>query len=496
MNETQIPSRFLLKNTGENTNEEELARQKVFLERARLHAGELERLLGRTPTFCVVNFGCQANAKDSEKLAGVLRSAGFTGTESEGADFVIYNTCTVRDNADNHFFGRLGRASHFKKENPSMKIAVCGCMMQEQGNVEKIRKSYPYVDLIFGTHNLFRFPEYLCDVYEKNTGAFDIRGQKIIDIWDKTDRIVEDLPAERKYSFKAGVNIMFGCDNFCTYCIVPYVRGRERSRNASEILREVEALAADGVCEVMLLGQNVDSYGLDLIKKEEPSMSFPELLEAVAHIPGIERVRFMTPHPKDMSDDLIEVIRRNPNIARHIHLPLQSGSDRILKKMNRHYTKDQYIALAEKIRERIPDAAITTDIIAGFPGEEMCDVEDTLDVIRRVGFDNAYTFIYSIRRGTPAAKMEQVPEEQVKEGFDKILSAVQESARNRASMLTGRTMRALVEEVNKQDPQYVSARLSNNIIVHIPGDESMIGKFYDVHLDTCKGFYFFGTVVR
>ena len=472
-------------------SEKELARQEEYLKKAQIYTAQLAGILGRTPTFHVQNFGCQMNARDAEKLAGILRNAGFEEIEAESADFVIYNTCTVRDNADQHFFGRLGRAAHFKKYSPYMKIAVCGCMTQEESAVEKIKKSYPYVDLIFGTHNLFCFPQYLCEVYESKNGGFDPKGHKITQIWDATDEIVEDLPVERKYSYKSGINIMFGCDNYCTYCIVPYVRGHERSRQPGDIIRECEKLAADGVVEVMLLGQNVNSYGRDL----ETPCSFAELLSAVAEVPGIKRVRFMTPHPKDMGRDVLEVIRDHPNIARHIHFPLQSGSNEILRRMNRRYTREQFMERAAEIREIIPDAAITTDIIAGFPGETEKDVDDTVDVIEKVCFDNAYTFIYSPRKGTPAAAMEQVPKEEVQKGFDRILAAVQENARKRAGALAGRTMTALAEEVNTQDPEYITCRLSNNIIVHVRGDASMIGHFYDVTLDECRNFYYFGTVL-
>lgn len=472
-------------------SKEELARQEKYLKKAQIYTAQLAGILGRTPTFHVQNFGCQMNARDAEKLAGILRNAGYEEIEAESADFVIYNTCTVRDNADQHFFGRLGRAAHFKKHSPYMKIAVCGCMTQEESAVEKIKKSYPYVDLIFGTHNLFCFPQYLCEVYEAKNGGFDPKGHKITQIWDATDEIVEDLPVERKYSYKSGINIMFGCDNYCTYCIVPYVRGHERSRQPGDIIRECEKLAADGVVEVMLLGQNVNSYGRDL----ETPCSFAELLSAVAEVPGIKRVRFMTPHPKDMGRDVLEVIRDHPNIARHIHFPLQSGSNEILQRMNRRYTREQFMERAAEIREVIPDAAITTDIIAGFPGETEKDVDDTVDVIEKVCFDNAYTFIYSPRKGTPAAAMEQVPKEEVQKGFDRILAAVQENARKRAGALAGRTMTALAEEVNTQDPEYITCRLSNNIIVHVRGDASMIGHFYDVTLDECRNFYYFGTVL-
>ena len=463
---------------------QEAERQAAFIERGKLLVSALSRELGRKPRACTVTFGCQMNAKDSEKIAGILREVGYELTQDEDADFVIYNTCTVRDNADQRVFGRLGRISHFKKKNPKMKIALCGCMMQEAQNVEKIRTSYRYVDLVFGTHNLYRFPEYLCGLLEED--------HRIFEIWNSTDRIVESLPPERKYSYKSGVNIMFGCDNFCTYCIVPYVRGRERSREPADILREVERLAGEGVTEIMLLGQNVNSYGKDLTTP----CTFAELLAEVARTPGIRRVRFMTPHPKDFSDELIETIRDYPNIARHVHLPLQSGNTGTLKRMNRHYTKEQYIRLAEKIRREIPDVSITADIIVGFPGETKEEAMDTVDVVRTLCLDNAYTFVYSKRQGTPAASMpDPVSEAEKKETFDLVLSAVQECARIRSEALTGRIMEGLVEEINGQDERYVTARLSNNMLVHVPGDASMIGQYYNIRLTECRGFYFFGEIV-
>ena len=464
--------------------ENEPARQAWFLARARLLTQRRMEEAGRPLTFRVETFGCQMNARDSEKIVGILESAGFTEAPSEDTDFLVYNTCTVRDNADQRVFGRLGRASHLKKKNPGMKSAVCGCMVQEKSNVEKIRRSYRFVDLVFGTHNLYRFAEYLCTCLESDG--------MVVEIWDRADRIVEALPVARKYPFKSGTNITFGCNNFCSYGIVPYVRGRERSRTPLEILRECERLVSDGVVEIMLLGQNVNSYGKDL----DTPCTFAELLTEVCKIEGLKRIRFMTPHPKDLSDDVIRVVRDNEKIARHIHLPLQSGSDRILKRMNRHYTKEQYIALAQKIRGQILDVAITTDIIVGFPGEQDCDIDDTIDVIRRVGFDNAFTFIYSKRAGTPAAKMpDQVPDEDKNRMFDRVLAAVQETAHGRAEKLTGRTMEALAEEVNVKDSSYITARLSNNMLVHVPGDPSMIGKMLQVRLDECRGFYFFGSVV-
>ena len=461
---------------------------KEALERARKRVNELSEFLGRTPTAAVVTFGCQMNARDSEKLEGILENAGFEISSDEESDFLIFNTCTVRENADNRLFGRLGRISAVKRAHPWMKLAVCGCMMQETVNVERIKKSYPFVDLIFGTHNIFTFPSLLDAVY-----ADENSGNMLVDIWDGTDRIVEDLPIRRKYSFKSGVNIMFGCNNFCSYCIVPYVRGRERSRRPEEILDEVRRLARDGVSEVMLLGQNVNSYG----KNCGFDVSFPELLEKVSETEGIRRVRFMTSHPKDMSDDLIDVIAEHDNISRHIHLPLQSGSDRILKRMNRGYDRERYLDLAARIKDRISGAAITTDIIVGFPGETPEDVDQTIDVVKRVRYQNAFTFIYSKRTGTPAADYEdQVDPAVVKEGFDRLLKAVQETAAGETAKLAGTEGEALVEAVSADDPLMVTGRLSNNMLVHFPGDASMIGDYVRVRLTEPHGFYYIGKMVE
>lgn len=465
--------------------EDETKRQYYFMAKARHQIRQLKEELGRTPTFCVTTFGCQMNAKDSEKLIGILEQIGYEETEEEEADLVIYNTCTVRDNANQKVYGRLGYLNSLKKKRPHMKIGLCGCMMQEPSVIEKIKTSYRFVDFIFGTHNIFKFAEILSQTIENDGNGM------IIDIWKDTDQIVEDLPADRKYPFKSGVNIMYGCNNFCSYCIVPYVRGRERSRNPKDILREIEELVADGVVEVMLLGQNVNSYGKTL---EEP-MSFAQLLMEVEKIEGLERIRFMTSHPKDLSDDLIQVMKHSGKICRHLHLPLQSGSTRILQAMNRRYSKEQYLALAQKLRREIPDLAITTDIIVGFPGETREDVDETIDVVKKVQYDNAFTFIYSKRTGTPAAAMEnQVSEEEVKENFDRLLHVVQETARERVKLYAGQTMEVLVEEINEHDASYVTGRLSNNTLVHFQGDASLIGTIVPVTLTECKGFYYMGVL--
>ena len=465
--------------------ETEPDRQYYFMAKARKMIQELAAKKGRNLTFYVKTFGCQMNARDSEKLVGILEKVGYVPSDSEEADFVIYNTCTVRENANNKVYGRLGYLNGLKKKNKEMLIALCGCMMQETEVVEKIKTSYRFVDLIFGTHNIYKFAELLVNALESD--------KMVVDVWKDTDKIVEDLPEERKYSFKSGVNIMFGCNNFCSYCIVPYVRGRERSREPKDIINEIENLVKDGVVEVMLLGQNVNSYGKTL----ENPVTFAELLKEIDAIEGLERIRFMTPHPKDLSDELIEVMKHSKKICKHIHLPLQSGSTKLLKAMNRQYTKEQYLALVDKIKKEIPDVALTTDIIVGFPGETEEDFLDTMDVVQKAEYDSAFTFIYSKRSGTPAAKMEnQIPEDVVKDRFDRLLKQVQTIAAKKAERLTGKVEKVLVEEVNEQDAHLVTGRLANNSVVHLPGNKDMIGKIYNVCLKECKGFYYLGETVE
>ena len=463
----------------------EAERQYYYMGQCRQWVEEQKAKLGRPLTASVVTFGCQMNARDSEKLRGILENIGYEMIDSEKADFVIYNTCTVRENANLRVYGRLGQMKQIKKKNPSMLIALCGCMMQEPEVVEKLKKSYRHVDLIFGTHNIFKFAEL---IYRRIT-----ENQMVIDIWKDTEQIVEDLPNDRKYSFKTGINIMFGCNNFCSYCIVPYVRGRERSRQPEDIIREIEDAVADGVVEVMLLGQNVNSYGKNL----ETPMSFAELLRRICRIEGLLRVRFMTSHPKDLSDELIQVMAEEPKICRHLHLPLQSGSTEILKKMNRRYTKEDYLLLVDKLRAACPDISLTTDIIVGFPGETEEDFLETMDVVRKVGYDSAYTFIYSKRTGTPAAVMEnQVPEAVVKDRFNRLLEEVQSIAAKVCSRHEGNVQDVLVEEINRQDEHLVTGRLSNNTVVHFAGDASMIGKIVPVRLTSCKNFYYMGEPVN
>ena len=478
---------YEIKETQHATREQnrlETGRQFEYIERLQVKIQDMAKEAGHPLKACVNTFGCQMNARDSEKMTGILRKAGYLITEKEEeADFILYNTCTVRENANERVYGRLGHLKHQKKENPHLMIALCGCMMQEEKVLETIQKKYSFVDIVFGTHNVFKLAELLWNRLESD--------RMIIDIWKDTDQVVENLPSDRKYPFKAGVNIMYGCNNFCSYCIVPYVRGRERSRMPEDILDEVKRLADDGVKEIMLLGQNVNSYGKNL----ENPLSFAELLTEVEKVPGIERIRFMTSHPKDLSDELIEVMSRSEKICRHLHLPLQSGSTRLLKIMNRKYTKEDYLLLVKKIRHAIPDISLTTDLIVGFPGETEEDFQETLDVVRQAEYDSAYTFIYSKRTGTPAARMEdQIPEDVVKDRFNRLLEVVSDVGTKRSGKDTGKVMTALIEEQNGQNPELVTGRLSNNMLVHLKGTPDMIGKLYPVHLDECKGFYYLGSL--
>jgi len=478
--------------TGAPSTEPE--RQYYYMKKAKKLVQAASNQAGRTLSFCITTFGCQMNARDSEKLAGILLEIGYQEIEDEQkADFVIFNTCTVRENANQRLYGRLGQINRAKRKNPNMLIGLCGCMMQEDTVVEKLRKSYSFVDLIFGTHNIYKFAEL---VYHRIKS-----GQQIIDIWEQSDQIVEDLPSERKFSFKSGVNITFGCNNFCTYCIVPYVRGRERSRNPQDIINEVISLSKDGVIEVMLLGQNVNSYGNDFQNNptnlEKPICdNFTDLLKEIEKIEGIRRIRFMTSHPKDLSDELVTWMAESKKICKHLHLPIQSGSSRVLHMMNRKYDKETFLTLVHKIRQAVPDISLTTDIIVGFPGETEEDFQETLDVVKKVRFDSAFTFIYSKRTGTPAANLIQTTsEEEIKDRFNRLLDLIHQSSSEDSARDVGSIQEVLVECVNEQHPQLVTGRLSNNKLVHFPGKDSLIGSLQYVRLIEGKGFYYIGEQV-
>lgn len=459
----------------------ETEHQMHFMEEMKKWTAKKAQELGRPLTCHVTTFGCQMNEKDSEKLLGILETMGYVETDSEEADILLFNTCTVRENANTKLYGHLGQVKKMKERNPQMIVGLCGCMMQEEHVIQKIKESYRFVDIVFGTHNIFKVAQLLSD--RINSGSM------IVDIWEDTTQIVEDLPSDRKFSFKCGVNIMYGCNNFCSYCIVPYVRGRERSRKPEDILKEIRKVVSEGVKEVMLLGQNVNSYGKTL----EHPMTFAQLLREIEKVEGLERIRFMTPHPKDLSDELIEVMAESSKVCNHMHLPMQSGSSRLLKEMNRHYTKEQYLALAQKIKDRIPDVSFTTDIIVGFPGETEEDFKDTLDAVKKVGFDSAYTYVYSKRTGTPAAAMEnQVDKDVIKDRFDRLLALLRETSAANCKKKVGNIEKVLVEELNTHEEGMVTGRLENNLLVHFKGCKELIGSMVSVKITEEKGFYYMG----
>ncbi|MBS4539929.1 tRNA (N6-isopentenyl adenosine(37)-C2)-methylthiotransferase MiaB [Clostridium sp. D2Q-11] len=426
--------------------------------------------------YLITTWGCQMNEHDSEKIEGILNSLGYIATsDKEKADLIIYNTCLVRENAELKVYGNLGELKRLKRENPNLIIAICGCMMQKEEVRLVIKEKYSHVDLIFGTHNIHKLPELLED--------HDQKKNMLVDVWEDNEEIVEGVPTKRKYDFKAFINIMYGCNNFCTYCIVPYTRGREKSREPEDILEEALKLSKEGYKEITLLGQNVNSYGKTLDSK----LTFAQLLHMLNEIDDLERIRFMTSHPKDLSDDLINAIKTCEKVSNHLHLPFQSGSNRILKKMNRRYTKEQYLSLVEKIRKEIPDISLTTDIIVGFPEETEADFEDTLEVVRKARFDSAFTFLYSIREGTPAADMEnQVPDEIKHQRFQKLLDTLHPISFERNKELIGKTVKVLAEDFSKNDSTKLSGRTDTNRLVHFKGGDDLIGKIVNVKILKAK----------
>lgn len=448
-------------------------------------------------TYYIVTFGCQMNERDSETLAGMLEQQGYTkAAEKKNAEVVILNTCSVRENADKKFFGVLGQLKHSHEQNPGMIVAVCGCMMQQQRIIDKLKAKYSWVDLVFGTHNLSEFPKLFANVRDEK--------KRYVDVWEGAGEIVEGLPAKREYPFKAFVNIMYGCNNFCTYCIVPYTRGRERSRRPEDILAEVKQLADSGCKEIMLLGQNVNSYGKlkagDIgycYKEEENGVDFAGLLKMIDEVPGIERIRFMTSHPKDLSDDLIDCYRTCKHLCKQIHLPVQSGSDKVLKEMHRIYNREQYFALVDKLRAACPDIAISTDIIVGFPGETDQDFEDTLDLVKRVRYDSAFTFLYSVREGTPAAvRDDQVPEDVKHERFNRLVDAIHEIQEEKSVWYQDKILPVLVDGPSRTNSKVLTGRTENGRVVDFPGDKSLIGRIVNVRITKAQTFSNYGEVVE
>lgn len=444
--------------------------------------------------FFILTFGCQMNEHDSETMAGMLTEMGHIPTENrEDADIVIINTCSVRENADKRFFGTLGQLKKMKENNPEFIACVCGCMMQQQHIIDEVKKSYPWVDLIFGTHNIHRLPELLTNVINEK--------KKIVDVWENGGAIVEGLPAKRLYPFKGLVNIMYGCNNFCTYCIVPYTRGRERSRHPQDIINEVKKLVETGAKEIMLLGQNVNSYGAsryeDAYCSEDGGMDFADLIYALNEIEGLERIRFMTSHPKDLSDKLIQAFKDCDKLCNAIHLPVQSGSDAVLKRMNRKYTKADYLLLIEKLRKAVPDIAITTDIIVGFPGETEEDFLETMDLIEKVQYDSAFTFIYSIRKGTPAEKYEdQVPEDVKHHRFNRLLERINEISYEKNRAYEGTVQKVLVEGPSTgKEENMMAGRTESSKLVNFPGNDELTGKIMEVEITEGKPFNLKGRLV-
>ncbi|MBS6502834.1 MAG: tRNA (N6-isopentenyl adenosine(37)-C2)-methylthiotransferase MiaB [Clostridium sp.] len=442
------------------------------------------KIEGENKLFFIHTFGCQMNEEDSEKLSGMLKSVGYTKTETiEEAGIIIYNTCCVRENAENKVFGNLGELKHLKKKNPDLIIAVCGCMMQQEGMADKILKKFPHVNIIFGTHNAYKFPEYLNRVKTE--------GVQVKEIFNKESEIVEGLPIDRESDVKAFVTIMYGCNNFCTYCVVPYVRGRERSRKSEDIINEIKDLVSKGYKEITLLGQNVNSYGKGL----EEDIDFSRLLRKINEVDGLERVRFMTSHPKDLNKDVILAIKECDKLCEQIHLPVQSGSDRILKKMNRHYTKEYYLELVDMIKREIPDVSLTTDIIVGFPGETEEDFLDTLDLVERVGYDSAFTFIYSRRNNTPADMMlNQVPDADKHHRFDRLIKVVNEGVIKSNKVYEGKTVEVLVEGPSKNDATKLTGRTRNGKLVNFSGENVKAGDLVNVKIVRAQPFSLVGEV--
>ena len=451
--------------------------------------------------YGILTMGCQLNENDSERISGILETAGFTKTQNlEKANVIVFNTCCVRENAEDKLFGKLGEVKKYKEQNGCI-IAIGGCMMQEKHIVKKLKESYPFVDIVFGPHTLKNFPE---DLYNAI-----IEKKKIEDILDIDGEIIEGIPTVREDKIKASVTIMNGCNNFCTYCIVPYVRGRERSRNPQDIYDEVVSLAKQGYKEVTLLGQNVNSYlvsekskgeNVDFVVKmqngeEFKVNSFATLLRLINTVEGLERIRFISPHPKDFTDDVIEAIKDCDKVCKLIHLPLQSGSSEILNSMNRKYTKEQYLTLANKIKEKIPNIEFSTDIIVGFPGESEQDFEDTLDVVSKVKFEQIYMFIYSRRIGTVADKMENQIDEKIKHTrFDRLKKLAEEIIEEKNKAYIGKTEKVLVEGKSKTNSNIYTGRTETNKVVNFEGKEELVGKVIPMqiiseHMWYLKGKY-------
>ncbi len=451
---------------------EEVARQKEFMHR-------IAQLPIPGRMACVQTYGCQQNENDSRRICGMLREMGFCFTEDlHQADLILFNTCAVRENAELKVFGKVGALKHYKKRKPSLKIALCGCMTQQSQVAQTLRRKYPHVDLVFGTHALYRFPELLYRVYGE---------ERVFDTENSDGAIAEELPILRDSKIKAGVSVMYGCNNFCSYCIVPYVRGRERSRSREDVLAEVRAVAEQGITEVMLLGQNVNSYA--------GGCDFADLLRETAQVPGLRRIRFMTSHPKDISEKLVAVMAEYPNICNQLHLPFQSGSDRILKRMNRHYDRAHYLELIQMVRRYLPEAALSSDVIVGFPGETEEDFQETLSLVEQVRFDSLFTFLYSKRQGTPAAEYpDSATEEEKTDRFQRLLELQNRISREINETFTGKVEEVLVEGPSKHEPGTLAGRTEGNKLVHFTGSEELTGQYVPVKITEAQTWSLTGRI--
>lgn len=453
-------------------SEEQMQIQRSFIMKLREDNNNFAVKNGRTRLALTETYGCQQNENDTERIRGMLKEAGFDFTDDQNkADLIIYNTCAVRENAEQKVFGRLGILKHMKETRPDVTIAVCGCMVQQPHITEKIEKIHNHVDLIFGTHALYQMPELLYEAMHRN--------KTVVNIEDSEGLIAEDIPMLREDVSKAWVSVMYGCNNFCSYCIVPYVRGRERSRRPEAVINEVKELVSKGCSEISLLGQNVNSYGKDL----DEDIDFADLMRMVNAVDEVKRIRFMTSHPKDLSDKLIEAIRDCDKVCKQLHLPFQAGSDRILKQMNRRYTKEEYLNKIEKVKKAVPGISLSTDVIVGFPTETNEDFEETLDVLRKVEFDNIFSFIYSRREGTPAAKLDFVlTDEEIHKNFERLLEVQNEISLRKNKEYVGRVEAVLVDGASKNDKNVLSGRCDSSKIVNFKGDASLIGKYVKVKI--------------
>jgi len=461
---------------------EEMAEQEVYVARMRSANQAFAAQSGASRRAFVLTFGCQQNEADSEKIAGLCEAMGYEITYApEDADLIMVNTCAIREHAEQKALSIVGQYKHLKAKKPTLVIGVCGCMVTQEHRKDEIKHRYPYVDLVFGTSSLHRFPRLLCEKLE--------RGKRLFCPEESEYLVAEGLPIRRESSYRAWVSIMYGCNNFCSYCIVPYVRGRERSRAPEAIIREVEELVARGYRDITLLGQNVNSYGKDLTER----FDFADLLAALDRIDGDHRIRFMTSHPKDASRKLIDVMASSRHIAHQFHLPMQSGSDAILCAMNRHYDTARYLEIVDYLRERIPDITITSDIIVGFPGETEADFQSTLDMLARVRFDMLYSFIYSPRKGTPAAEMEQVDPAVKSERFSRLLAVQNEIAVERNQPLIGKTLRVLCDGVSKNNPALYSGRTEGNKIAFFEGTPEDTGRYIEMIPERVDAFALYGT---